>query len=143
MKTIFRSTLLVSVIALALFSCKDDDKDNGPSKTDLIIAKPWKLTALTVGGVNFFDLQDDCGKDDIYTYNKNGKITVNEGSQKCDNAAPQTSEGTWVFESNETKLKVVLDGDTETSTLEELTATTLKLSYELDGVSWVFTFTAQ
>jgi hypothetical protein len=75
---------------------------------------------------------------------------IDDGAQKCNSTDPQTIErGTWSFEDNETKLKIlsdpveVYDNGIETYDIDELNATTLKLSI-IDFYGRVtLTYTAQ
>lgn len=129
MKTISRSILFVSIAAILAVSCKDDDAK--PSNTDLLTAKSWTVTSFTLGGKDVTDdFSDDCSKDDSSKFGKDGKVTLDNGSVKCDPSEPQTEDnGTWSFESNETKIKLTSDGDSETYDIDELTATSLKVSY--------------
>jgi hypothetical protein len=129
MKTISRSILFVPIAALLAVSCKDDDAK--PSKTELITAKSWTVTSFTLGGQDFTEyFSEDCEKDDASTFGKDGKVTIDNGTVKCYSSEPQTEEsGTWAFESNETKIKLTSKaGDVETYNVDELTATTLKVS---------------
>jgi Lipocalin-like domain len=152
MKTILRSTLLVSTIAIALFACKDDDSNgpvnNGSPRADLLTAKSWKVTAVTIGGIDVFGSFDPCVKDDLFRFNKDGKMNHEDGTQKCSNPnvlVPQS--GTWVLESNDTKLKTVsvFGNQTYTTlyTIEELNSTTLRVSYDQSGAKGEQTYTAQ
>ncbi len=130
MKTISRSILFVSIAALLAVSCKDDDAK--PSNTDLLTAKSWTVTSVTANGIDATDkFSDDCDKDDSTKFGKDGKVTNDNGSVKCGSSEPQTEEsGTWAFESNETKLKITSKGgDVEMYDIDELTATSLKVSY--------------
>jgi hypothetical protein len=120
---------LVAILIIAgLSSChKDDPKPL--SKTDLI-SRTWKVTGTTVNGIDIFSSTPACQKDDLWKFTKNGTITFDEGATKCDPSDPQTETSNWSFTENETKIKLTsLDGSsTETDTLTELTATTLKIS---------------
>jgi|SRR6478736_7708789 len=129
MKMISRSILFVSFAALLAVSCKDDDAK--PSKTELLTAKSWTITSFTIGGKDASgDYADDCSKDNSTKFSKDGKVTTDNGSVKCDPSESQTeAAGTWAFDSNETKLKLTSDGDVETYDIVELTANTLKISY--------------
>jgi len=152
MKTIFRSILFVSIAALLAVSCKDEDAK--PSNTELLTAKSWTVTSFTLSGQDLTEyFSEECENDDSTKFGKDGKLTIDNGSVKCYSSEPQTEEnGTWVFESNETKLKFTSDsGDVESYDIDELTATTLKVSSTfsdtLNGVAvsgkLVITFTSK
>lgn len=139
-------TLMIAALAfLTVSSCNKDEDDAGTttptkSKTELITAKAWKMTALTVspgitpvpGGptiTDVYSLMDPCEKDDTEKYNTGGSGVSDEGATKCDPADPQTENFTWAFANNETKL--VLDGDT--GDILQLDGTTLKIATQVDG----------
>ncbi|GAA4501904.1 hypothetical protein GCM10023172_24430 [Hymenobacter ginsengisoli] len=78
----------------------------------------------------------DCDKDDFYKFNTDKTAIVDAGPTKCSPSDPQTESGTWAFNSNETKLTLMLpnsalNGDAD---IKELSATTLHL-YSSQSVS--------
>ncbi len=142
--------LFALVIAFSISSCKDDDVT--PSKTEILTSKSaWKITGSTSNGVDDFSTWSDCNKDDLLKFSKDGKLTVDEGSTKCDQDDDQTVTGTWVFQEGETKLKFTFDGDDEIYTIDELNTSSMKISYSysdnINGVSFtiknVITLTPQ
>jgi hypothetical protein len=137
-------TLMIAALAfLTVSSCKkEDEKTTTPtkSKTELLTAKAWKMTAMTInpgitpvpGGptiTDLFSFLDACEKDNTEKYNTGGTGVTDEGATKCDPADPQTVNFTWAFASNETKL--VFDGDS--GDILQLDETTLKVAAQLDG----------
>lgn len=141
-------TLMIAALAfLTVSSCKkEDDKDNGgnttptKTKTELLTAKAWKMTAMTInpgitpipGGptiTDFFSLLEACEKDDTQKFNTGGTGVIDEGATKCNPSDPQTENFPWAFASNETK--IVVDGDS--FDLVQLDATTLKMTIQIDG----------
>lgn len=133
-----RIILMLTVSAMVIFvhSCKDDTPP--ASKTDLITASGWVMVSATVDpaidlfGIkinDFFAQMDACDKDDIQIFMSNKTGTMDEGATKCDANDPQTESFTWSFNADETK--ITIDGDE--ATLEELTATTLKISSVVNG----------
>ena len=134
----------ISTMMLGMASCtKSEDKTSTPataSRTDLLTAKKWKVTALTLGGTDFYATMDDCDKDDLHIFKVGGVYNADNGPTKCDPADDQIFIiSTWAFSENDTKL--TYDGDTFTIT--ELTATTMKLAGTSGGVSGSITFVGQ
>ena len=139
MKTLIKYLGLISLATLLVFgSCsKDNDEDNPPAKTktELLTAGFWKVTAITIDpGIifgttvitDFYAQLLDCEKDDLMKFETNGKITDDGGATKCDPNDPQTtSEGTWVFSANGESVTVSYPGDDPVSfeiiTLNETT----------------------
>jgi hypothetical protein len=138
-------------VAVALFtSCtKTENAIVPPTKTELITAQTWRLSAWTVdpalpftsGGpaiANWYAQLNNCSKDDIYKFNI-GSYNFEEGSTKCNaNDATVWESGNWSFNTNET---VVLMKKTSPKVasyeykLMELTATKLILALEIQGAN--------
>lgn len=131
--------IILAFVIGASVSCKKDD-DSDPSKTDQLTGKNFRVTAMVINpavvveGIEFSDFyafMDACTKDDITVFKTDGTVTFDEGATKCDAGDPQTTSGTWEFQDNETKLKVVSDGETEIFNIIELTSSKLKISYDI------------
>lgn len=140
------TTLLVLVAAMvAISSCKKDEDNsstpsNNASKKELLTAKKWKATGLTLGGTDFWSQIDACEKDNINTFKTDGVYIQDEGATKCDPSDPQIiTTSTWTFIDNDTKL--VYDGDT--AKINELSASKMVLQSDFLGTSAVATFAAQ
>jgi len=147
-KNDMKKSIIPIVALLFLVSCVEDtiptpDPILSSIKTDLLCASPWKVTASTVDpaldidpfGTQVTDLYsvlDPCEKDDITTFQTNNRASLTEGI-KC-NYTKQSS-WTWSFDASETKL---IQNDSNTSDIIELTETTLKLSREKDGDDLIF-----
>ena len=153
-RTLFFSLLCVTFLFSA---CKKDD--DVTTKTDLLTSSSWKITALTIdpalptfdnegnitGSTNdLFAMLEDCSKDDIYSFNTDKTLSMDEGASKCDNSDPQKSTGSWSFNSDETTLTIKVEEYPETMSILELTDKVLKLkSTEVDGgmtISTTITF---
>ena len=94
------------------------------------------MTALTINpAVNsmtdFYAFLPACTKDDLTKFNSDGTVNFDEGATKCDSGDPQTTYGTWSFNSDQTVLSVTSEGLTEAYTISELTETVLKFSYTM------------
>jgi hypothetical protein len=139
--------LMIAALAfLTVSSCKKEDEKKtttpAKSKTELLTAKAWKTTAVTINpGIVFvptsppvtdlFAFFDPCEKDDTEKFNTGGTGVSDEGPTKCDPADPQTSNFTWSFSNNETKIV----WDSELSDIMQLDETTAKFSQQIDGTN--------
>ncbi|MGI4762146.1 MAG: hypothetical protein ACRYF0_15670 [Janthinobacterium lividum] len=133
----------IFLAALALGSCKknDDNSPSTPSKTDLLTAKSWRITAdktTTTVGTTASTTTDDyatspaCERDNFIKFNTNKTASFDEGSTKCSTTDPQTTTGSWDFNSDGTKLILTdpsLGGIALQQDILELTATTLRVRY--------------
>lgn len=143
----------IFLAALALGSCKKND-DNSPastSKTDLLTAKSWRVTAekstSTVGstaGTTTDDYANSpaCERDNFLKFNTNKTATFDEGATKCSTSDPQTQSGAWDFNSDGTKLTITDPSGSGLAIQQdilELSATTLRLrntsSYTAGGIT--------
>ncbi len=125
---------MLVALTLAFGACKkDDDKSN----SEQLVDKNWRMVAFTsdpainIGGIQFSDLYaqlDDCDKDDLIIFKSGGAVNNDEGPSKCDPSDPQTTTGTWVFNTDETILTV----DGESWTILELDDDDLKVKYTGD-----------
>lgn len=160
MKIINQSAKLLFFITISLtfvFSaCKKDKNDDPATKTELITASKWKMTAFTVNpGFPIFDNQgniigtsedmlaqmDACSIDDTFKFNTDMTFVFDEGASKCDSGDPQSTAGTWAFISSETILSITDDGSVQDLTILELKENILKVNYsEIDG-SDTYTYT--
>lgn len=114
--------------ALFLMSC---DKDNDPSKKDLLTAHPWREISDRVDGVEQHN-SAPCSADDMYIFraSDNG-FAFDEGATMCFPTSSQTQElGTWAFSSNETVLVLNFPslGSSE-GTINTLTDNSLGLTF--------------
>ena len=157
-------TLTISAISLVLFAfvisgCKKDKKETPTptpalTKTQMITAKPWKVTAVTVSPAIDWDGQgtmvtdiysqmDACEKDDLVKFNTNGSYTLEEGTSVCVTGDPQVYEtGTWAFNSNETALTITPSGSTVYSyDIVSLSSTTLTYNEIYNDGTTNYTYT--
>jgi hypothetical protein len=133
--------LIFSLLSLTFMisACKKDKVVS--SKTSLLTAGSWKMTAFTIDPAypiydsNFnitgyttdmFATMDACDKDDTHLFKVDYSVVTDEGATKCDPANPQTTTGTWSLNSDETVITITEDGVSQTATLLELTSSVLK-----------------
>ena len=127
--------LSMATLVLTLFACKKDAA--APTKTELLTAQSWKLTAAetTANGtkLDIFATMKACEKDNFETYKTDKTYIEDEGATKCDPTDPQTQQAKWAFSTNETKLEKIVteSGVTITFTLDivELTADKMVLKF--------------
>ena len=158
------------IIATSLFtagilftSCKKEEKTPEPeptpapvpqTNTQKLTGKNFKLVALTVdpalfdGNANITDvynssLFEPCQKDDLVKFESDGKVISDEGAVKCNTTDPQTSTGTWLWNSTETVITVTQDNTPQSFTVMVNDGTTLKGSTvkNINGTNYTFTYT--
>ena len=115
-----RKTFFVPVIVMFfIVACNkqtidelyEDKTGKGPGEvTPVVTASFWRLTDIRLtysNGMTYDSTIDDCKKDDLATYQKNGDITIIHGSALCSgNPSPADGKfGTWQLLENATKLK--------------------------------------
>lgn len=130
--------ILLCITLLFISSCKDDDDNGGPTRTDLI-SKTWVFEEVihiyTTNGNDSVVTVDLSNSDYEHEFRADGTHEVrNDG---------QTHAGTWAF-FDENTLHTILDTDPETihsSPLTELTANRLWIthasSFTINGVETI------
>ena len=138
-----RSTLIAaSAIVAALVvvtSCKKDDE---PSKTDLLTGKSWYETKSEISykGVKTSVPVDDCEKDDILKFVKEGTYNATIGADDCD-GGESTETGKWSWQNGEKTLRLINNADVDHPTdvtLISLTSSTIvvntgAIEFDVDG----------
>lgn len=116
--------------------------------TQLLCDKDYKLTAGTVspaynGETNYLQLMEPCELDNIFRFNQNGTLTVDEGANVCA-GSPQTSTGSWAFGQNNSTLTITDNEGSSEFSVVTLNGTTLKLGSQVqaqDGQTYNITLT--
>jgi hypothetical protein len=149
MKNLSTYALIVAMAAVTA-SCKKDSEDApAPTKSELLTAKNWRLTDVKLAGTPIYNsgLFDNCLKDNLYKFNLNKALTIDEGATKCDPTDPQTQTGSWDFTTNETRLKITDSfGDSQEGEIATLSSTSLVLrdpNYQGSGQVAELIYTAQ
>lgn len=153
MKNIKLILAFLAIASVTLSGCK---KDKDESNTDKLTGKNWKMTALTVdpplnfGGSlvsNVYPQLPACIQDDLTIFNSSGSVTFDEGASKCNSSDPQSTQGTWTWNTDETILSVTDDGDTTSYTIVSLSNDSMVATWTDDssGIveTYTVTFTAQ
>ena len=151
---ILSTCALLAAMATLTVGCKKDDSTPTASKTDMLTAKNWKVTAdVTVATAtgqaavmtDNFATTVACERDNYFKFNADKTVIANEGTNVC-SGSPQTANGVWDFNSDQTKLTMGTassSGIVGQFDLKELSATTLKISVTdtYNGVTEVETLT--
>ena len=103
--------LLALLAAGSLSACKKDKEAAPKTKSEQLVNKRWKMSALTgtltVNGktqtIDAFGQVDACNKDDFTTYKTDKTYVDDAGATKC-TTEPQTDTGKWDVNSDQTKL---------------------------------------
>jgi Lipocalin-like domain len=126
------SVLSLASVTLLIQSC---GKEDAQPSVEQRIAKTWIMSDMTatISGQTesvYADNVDPCMQDDEYTFTANGAISVFGSNSKCDPDEPNPiSTGSFSILDGGKKISINADGTgSETFDLDELTATSLKVS---------------
>jgi len=145
---ILRLSIVVLSLIVVLGSCKKEE-----TKKQKLCGKYWINTAITVEPavlvngtpiLDWFSQMNQCDKDDLQKFDENGVYTFDEGASKCSIDAPQSVNGTWSFNSDETIASVSWGGNTRSYSIIDLSSTKLVAKYSTvgnDGLTYTFTVT--
>jgi hypothetical protein len=106
---------ILSIIAIAFFSCKKDESSSPTTttKTTILAEQSWKFNNAGLdpdkdGTINqdVSSFVSSCLKDNTVSFAANGSGTSDEGPTKCNSADPQSIPFTWSFASNETLINI-------------------------------------
>lgn len=135
MKNIFLFVLSVGLVVLS--ACKKESEGT-PSKTELLTAKNWRLTAytstVTVTGSSSSTTTRDmyaplltCQKDDFFKFNADKTFVSDEGPIGCGTPPPKPTY-TWAFNSDQTKIIITTPASpVDFGTITDLSATILRV----------------
>lgn len=142
------SLTLLASSTLTLTDCSkssDPAPAAQPSRTDLLTAHNWRLSAGTYvvtenGATTTTDLYarlDACAKDNFSKYNVDHSSFQDGGVIKCSPTEPQVlTTSTWALLTNDTELSVTANGSGATTYIYKITAlTTTTLSILLTTTS--------
>ena len=118
-----KQLLWAALTALLLGTTACQKNDPAPtSNRDLLVDKEWQLSSATVdptfptpnGGTtsNLYNLLKDCTKDDFEVYESDEDYLLDEGGTRCETNDPQNVKGSWVLNSDQTRLTVSAGGQT-------------------------------
>lgn len=144
---------LTLVGVLLIYSCKDKTKDpeptdntNGKSKQELLSEKTWKVSSVVASGSEIWGLlSQPCDKDNTYKFKNNNVLTLFNTPLKCNVADPDSTNSAYkligdnkIYLNLRLSSSILIDDTTDINTLD---ASTLKLNIKYSGIDGVATFT--
>ena len=132
--------------AVVVTGCNKDDDD--PKNSELIRGS-WQLTALTVNpvipiiGSDIYAQFDACEKDDITIFEANGVVRFDEGASKCAPNDPQTTTGTYTWNTDETIITVNDSSGATSYTVSSISNSQMVVTNteNIGGVNYTYTAT--
>jgi hypothetical protein len=90
-----KGILALSLLALVFTSCKkDDDEPQQITPTKENVTGSYKITAMTINGIDFWSSLDACEKDDVYKANADLSFDRQDAGTVCSPDNSYTG-GTW------------------------------------------------
>lgn len=119
-----------------LSSCKKDSEPAPPTRTELLTGKKWQVSGSQLESPGFptvdtYALSQPCSQDDFEQYKLPNNYIHDEGPTTCTTNGSQTELGVWALLNDDSQLVITLNGASDTYTIEELTASTLKISLSI------------
>lgn len=135
--------------ALLLMACQDNG--TGPTveeKKAFLVGKNWVAESRTLSPgfkmdpsapavTDYFMLSGACQKDDIRRFSAQGRYTLDAGAERCmGEGFGGSPDGNWIQSADGKSIILDLDSDSDSTlwTVEQLTATSLKVSYASPAV---------
>ncbi|MEN7547122.1 hypothetical protein AAG747_04340 [Rapidithrix thailandica] len=110
---------LLSLAVLFSQCTDDDDPDTTKSKEEVLAgenSKKWKLSKMNVPAsasgitihLNVLTFGEGvCLSDNIFEFFADGKLLVDEGTQKCSENSPQQVSGTWKWDESDENILII------------------------------------
>ncbi|MEO8769079.1 MAG: lipocalin family protein [Ferruginibacter sp.] len=116
------NALLILILIAGSFlmlSCKKDRRYADTTTLPLLENKNWKLTAKLDIFYNqdIYPDIDTCKRDDLYTFNEDGSLTVNNNHTKCNTTESQVFGGNWTYNSDIKELMYYSEHDSQNVSL--------------------------
>jgi hypothetical protein len=129
---IYPSIIMGMLLMFTISSNKKDDSNNS-SRKELLMSRQWKLFSIKINGVA--QVMPNCSKDDFMTFGRNGILTLNPGTIKCD-SSDEIETGSWNLSSDENRIIVTtVKDEVFEHVIVELTEIKLVISLRFkDGV---------
>ncbi len=144
-------TIAIACLAsgLMITSCKKEETPAPTpaapvTKTSLLTGKTWKVTAARYkvnsgAWTDAYSTMTACQKDNVTSFTTANVYTIDEGATKCNSADPQTLNGTWSFQNNESKIVMGYNSQSSTQNITTLNENTMVLTQTDSSSSGVFT----
>jgi hypothetical protein len=123
----FTGLLLLLLLSLGWLALHGNKSQN--ERTALLTHSPWHYEKAGFdsdqdGYIDVLDPRiDDCEKDDLIIFNRDGSGSFNTGSRKCDPSDPPILPFLWSFENNARSMYF----DDQNFTIETLSASRLEM----------------
>ena len=103
---------IAGVMLISIGACKGEIlQDN--TKRDILTTGSWRLASYTAytmtGSTDVYASYPDCEKDNVYHFNKNGTLDIDEGAAICSVYDPPSYSVRWGF-SNAQQTEIKIDG---------------------------------
>lgn len=102
--------------------------------------KKWLVNSVTFNGDEMFSTFEECEKDNLEIFYKDGTYINDKSDLKCSTSEAQQRIGTWIFNSNQTSILVTVDGATSTWILGNLETTAFSIQKNISGLANIFTY---
>ncbi len=113
-----RAFAFILISAIFVFSCTKKEEDNEPpqNKTTLLTSSDWKMSNQVASPpfdtLDIWISVDDCIKDNVFSFEKNGNGMMDEKAKLCEPSDDQFNPLLWTFENDEKDLQWVINDDT-------------------------------
>ena len=135
-----KSTFVALPLLMLVFisACKKTPPEN-PQQEILTIGS-WRMTEYMnytlTASTDVYASYAACEKDDLYVFNENGRLDINEGPSKCDVNGPSGRSVLWEF-SNGRHTHIKIDGTEYIITRYDNAFELSTCFYNGCGVDWV------
>lgn len=99
---------LIFCFSFLFIACSKDE----PTVKVSLTSKIWKPSSVdknplsSPNGQNIFSARQDCEKDDTYKFDTDGKLIINRGTLKCDNAEIATEVTNYTYNQSTKELTI-------------------------------------
>ena len=110
--------------------------DKQSAESNFLTAKSWLLesTEIQRDGKWVIEAQDDCKKDNIYEFRKNGTFVILSGPQKCTAGDPdELTSGIWKITNDGSRLIAKVSASNRDLDIVELNSKAMVLTLERNG----------
>lgn len=146
-----KTLVILSLAIIGLSACKKKDNPTATvyTKADTLQNGQWKLKSVTnplIGDLT--TSMKPCQKDNLYTFNADKTLTVDEGAEKCNSSDLQTKkDGSWSLTSDYKQISISSSAfatfgiSTLTGDVLQLNSTTLEVKKDTTVAGFPTTIT--
>lgn len=139
--------LVPILVCFCATACKKDATINNLSRSELITGS-WILSGMNYSPAydyygngnkvtDAYAIMEDCEKDNVITFMKDGTYENNEAGLKCNPSDPQSRAGTWSLSDDEN----TLIADSDFATILQLDKSVFKYTYTFTDFGTEYTQT--